>query len=298
MARRRRRSPRRRERAPLHARPRSSAVWPGPRVLLALALGSTEAVLVAAAVMHLIAIPFAMRIPKVHVTGRLPIVEDVELRGGAVTFAANAQSAMRAGVGFLAFFIAFNLKVGGEPGVVLRPRDRGGRRGRLLRHLHRRVPAPPSQRGDAARVWRSAPRGWPRSSLLCSTRDPAVLLVALTTGVAASVGAASVRQPHAAPCPRRREGPGVRSVRDPVPDRVGHRRARRGARPAGQRNRPRRPRRRPVRRGRPLPRQPPRAASPPARGPDVSRSAGGEPAPVAPRHRECAPRPRCRSAWP
>ncbi len=103
---------------------------------LLLTVTSTEAVLIVAAAVHLVAMPFAMRIPKVHVTGRNPIVDDVELRGSAVTFAANATSAMRAGVGFLAFFIAFNLKVGGEPawffGVVIAAGGAGGFLGTYL----------------------------------------------------------------------------------------------------------------------------------------------------------------------
>src|SRR6185369_4071746 len=61
-----------------------------------------------AAAVHLAAMPLALRIPKVHVVGRNPIVDDVELRGSAVTFAANATSAMRAGGagGFLGSYIA------------------------------------------------------------------------------------------------------------------------------------------------------------------------------------------------
>jgi hypothetical protein len=62
--------------------------------------------------------------------GAQPDRRDVELRGSAVTFAANATSAMRAGVGFLAFFIAFNLKVSGEPawffGLVIAAGGAGG----------------------------------------------------------------------------------------------------------------------------------------------------------------------------
>ena len=97
---------------------------------LLLNLTSTETVLIVAAAVHLAAMPLALRIPKVHVAARNPIVDDVELRGSAVTFAANATSAMRAGVGFLAFFIAFNLKVSAEPawffGLVIAAGGAGG----------------------------------------------------------------------------------------------------------------------------------------------------------------------------
>jgi hypothetical protein len=153
----------------------------------ALALGSTEGVLIAAAIVHLAAIPFAMRIPKIHVTARLPMVEDVELRSGAVTFAANAQSAMRAGVGFLAFFIAFNLKVGGEPawffGLVIAAGGAGGFFGTYLaaflrRHLNEEMLLALAL-GTAGLAALIAPVQY---------ENPAVLLVAFTTGVAANVG--------------------------------------------------------------------------------------------------------------
>ena len=210
----------------------------------ALALGSTEGgARRSAAVMHLIAVPFAMRIPKIHVVGRLPMVEDVELRGGAVTFAANAAECDAGGRRVPRVLHCVQLEGGRRARVVLRPRDRSGRRGRLLRHLHRRVPSASSERGDAASRWHSGIAGLAAFVAPVQYENPAVVLVALTTGVAASVGSPGVRQPHAATCSRRREGPGVRAVRDPVPDRVGPRRGRRGARPAGQRGRPRRPRR-------------------------------------------------------
>jgi hypothetical protein len=115
------------------------------------------------------------------------MVEDVELRGGAVTFAANAQSAMRAGVGFLAFFIAFNLKVGGEPawffGLVIAAGGAGGFFGTyiaafLRRHLNEEMLLALAL-GTAGLAALVAPVQYER---------PAVLLVALTTGVAASVG--------------------------------------------------------------------------------------------------------------
>jgi predicted MFS family arabinose efflux permease len=150
-----------------------------------LAVSSTQVVLFVAAVVHLLAMPLAMRIPKVHVVGRNPIVDDVELRGSAVILAANATSAMRAGVGFLAFFIAFNLKVSGEPawffGVVIAAGGAGGFLGTYLaafmrRHVNEEMLLALSlaTAGAAALV---APVQY---------EEPAILMVAFTIGVAAS----------------------------------------------------------------------------------------------------------------
>ena len=152
---------------------------------IALALTSTEAVLIGAAIVHLTAMPFAMRIPKVHVTGRNPIVDDVELRGSAVTFAANATSAMRAGVGFLAFFIAFNLKVSGEPawffGLVIAAGGAGGFLGTYVaafaRHHVNEEMLLALSLGVAGAVALIAPVQY---------EHPAVFLVAFTVGVAAN----------------------------------------------------------------------------------------------------------------
>jgi len=149
-------------------------------------VGSTEGVLVVAAVVHLVAMPFAMRIPKVHITGRNPIVDDVELRSSAVTFAANATSAMRAGVGFLAFFIAFNLKVSGEPawffGLVIAAGGAGGFLGSYIaafarRHVNEEMLIALSLGAAGA------------ASLIAPVRyeDPALFGVAFTAGVAANV---------------------------------------------------------------------------------------------------------------
>ncbi len=153
---------------------------------LTLTLADTETVLVLAAVTHLAAIPFAMRIPKIHVSGGDPIVDDVELRSGAVTFAANATSAIRAGVGFLAFFIAFNLKVGGEPawffGLVIAAGGAGGFLGSYVaafsrRHTNEEMLLALSL-GAAGAVALIAPVQY---------QEPAVMIVAFTTGVAANV---------------------------------------------------------------------------------------------------------------
>jgi predicted MFS family arabinose efflux permease len=72
-------------------------------------------VLVAAAAVHAVAVPLALRIPRIRIGVTDPVVDDVELRSGAVNLAANAMSALRAGTGFLAFLLAFTLKVAGEP---------------------------------------------------------------------------------------------------------------------------------------------------------------------------------------
>ncbi len=153
---------------------------------LGLSLASTEAVLITAAIVHLVAIPFAMRIPKVHVSDLHPIVDDVELRSGAVTFAANATSAMRAGVGFLAFFIAFNLKVGGKPawffGVVIAAGGAGGFLGSYIaafarRHVNEEMLLALSL-GIAGAAALIAPVRY---------EEPAILFVAFTTGIAANV---------------------------------------------------------------------------------------------------------------
>jgi hypothetical protein len=153
---------------------------------LMLNFGSTQLVLFVAAGVHFGAIPLAMRIPKVHVAPRSAIVDDVELRGSAVLLTANAMSAMRAGVGFLAFFIAFNLKVSGEPawffGVVIAAGGAGGFLGTYLaaflrRHLNEEMLLALSlaTAGAAALV---APVQY---------EEPAILMVAFATGVAASV---------------------------------------------------------------------------------------------------------------
>ena len=94
---------------------------------------------------------------------------------------------MRAGVGFLAFFIAFNLKVGGEPawffGLVIAAGGAGGFFGTyiaafLRRHLNEEMLLALAL-GTAGLAALVAPVQY---------ESPAVLLVALTTGVAASVG--------------------------------------------------------------------------------------------------------------
>jgi hypothetical protein len=93
---------------------------------------------------------------------------------------------MRAGVGFLAFFIAFNLKVSGEPawffGVVIAAGGAGGFLGTYLASFMRRhvneemlLALSLATAGAAALV---APVQY---------EEPAILMVAFATGVAASV---------------------------------------------------------------------------------------------------------------
>ena len=153
---------------------------------LLLNLTSTETVLVVAAAVHLAAMPLALRIPKVHVVGRNPIVDDVELRGSAVTFAANATSAMRAGVGFLAFFIAFNLKVSAEPawffGLVIAAGGAGGFIGSYIAPFARHHVNEEMLLGLSLGVAGAAALIAP-----VQFQEPAVFFVAFTTGVAANV---------------------------------------------------------------------------------------------------------------
>ncbi len=149
-------------------------------------LTSTESVLIVAAVVHVVAVPFALRIPKVHGTGRNPIVDDVELRSSAVTFAANATSAMRGGVGFLAFFIAFNLKVSGEPawffGVVIAAGGAGGFLGSYIATFARAY-----VNEEMLLALSLATAGAAALIAPVQFAEPAVILVAFTTGIAANV---------------------------------------------------------------------------------------------------------------
>jgi hypothetical protein len=104
-----------------------------------------ETVIVLAACIHFIAAPVALRVPNVRVRRTDPVVDDVELRSGELTSAANAMSAMRACIGFLAFLLAFDLKVSGVDtwffGFVIAAAGAGGFVGTYLaafarRHLH------------------------------------------------------------------------------------------------------------------------------------------------------------------
>jgi hypothetical protein len=110
-----------------------------------MALSGAEAVLVLGAAVHLAAVPVALRIPRVRVVSSDPLVDDVELRSGAVTLAANAMGVMRAATGFLTFLLAFSLKAAGEPawwfGLVIAAGGLGGFAGTFVaaaarRHFH------------------------------------------------------------------------------------------------------------------------------------------------------------------
>ena len=104
-----------------------------------------EIVLLLGACVHLLAVPAALRIPWMRPRPAEPIVDDVELRGGAVSLAANAMGVMRAAVGFLSFLLAFELKSSGEPawwfGLVIAAGGVGGFVGTFVasaarRHFH------------------------------------------------------------------------------------------------------------------------------------------------------------------
>ena len=120
-------------------------------------------------------------IPSLAIIGSL----NTNSNGSAVTFAANATSAMRAGVGFLAFFIAFNLKVSAEPawffGLVIAAGGAGGFLGSYIatfarRHVNEEMLLALSL-GVAGAAALIAP---------VQFEEPAVLFVAFTTGVAAN----------------------------------------------------------------------------------------------------------------
>jgi hypothetical protein len=70
------------------------------------------------------------------------VVDNVELHGGALRLAANAMSALRAGVGFLAFLLAFNLRARGEPtwvfGLAIAAGGAGGFLGTFVAPFARR----------------------------------------------------------------------------------------------------------------------------------------------------------------
>jgi hypothetical protein len=103
--------------------------------------GST-AVLVLAAAIYVLATVLVLRIPRPSIPAADPVVEEVELRGDVLRLAANAQSILRASVGFLAFLLAFNLKAEGQPpwvyGVVIAASGAGGFAGTFVAVLGRR----------------------------------------------------------------------------------------------------------------------------------------------------------------
>ena len=153
-----------------HVPPHSWADWPEPRVRSALALGSTEAVLRGRGhraprrdpVRHADPEDPRRRAPADR-RGRRAAQWRSHVRRERAKRDASRRRVPRV-------LHRLQPEGGRRARVVLRPRDRRGRRRRLLRHLHRRVPPSSPERGDAARVGARRSRGSPRSSLPCSTR--------------------------------------------------------------------------------------------------------------------------------
>jgi hypothetical protein len=107
-----------------------------------LAWAGSTAVLVLAAAIYVLAAVLVMRIPPPSVPAADPAVEEVELRSDVLRLAANAQSVLRASVGFLAFLLAFNLKAEGQPpwvyGIVIAASGAGGFAGTFVAVVGRR----------------------------------------------------------------------------------------------------------------------------------------------------------------
>ncbi len=108
----------------------------------ALMVANAEVVLFAGAIIHLLAIPLAWRIPSVPVGSSEATSDNVELRGGPLTIAANAMSAVSAATGFVVFLLAFELKVTGRPawffGLVIAAGGVGGFLGTFVATAARR----------------------------------------------------------------------------------------------------------------------------------------------------------------
>jgi predicted MFS family arabinose efflux permease len=81
-------------------------------------VADARAVLWLAAAVQFGAIWLALRVPQIAVPGLDRVIEDVELRLGELSLAANSLCLVRGAVGCLTFLIAFALKVAGQPAWV------------------------------------------------------------------------------------------------------------------------------------------------------------------------------------
>lgn len=149
-------------------------------------LGS-QWVLRLAAVLYSIAAVTALRLPRgvPRQPGQSEIAR-AELRRSSVLLSATAMAVLRAGVGFLTFFLAFALKRAGEPawfyGAVIAGGAVGGFVGAVL--------APPLRRKVREEIMLAGAMVLPAVLALFAARDPGRLL-AIATSLSLGVGAAA-----------------------------------------------------------------------------------------------------------